>query len=154
MASDWGMSWTAIAQGVVIGITVSIVLALVDIGKAHRKRQKQVRYLSNVIVRQRQKIDSVGGDESPPEVRIAEKEYPERGDRIRQLFCRGLHNDLFLIIDGKDSVITDEERVQIAKLFEPFRALEEKEGTLNQDYYKYLFEELEKIPWLKIKPPP
>ena len=153
MPSSWGIGLADIVQGVVIGITVSIVLALVDIWKGHRKRQKQVRYLCDVIIRQRQKIESVGDAENPPTITISEKLVPKRDDCLRQSFCRGLYNDLFLIMEGRDSVISDVEKVQIAKLFEPFRSIDGREGIVEEGYYKRLFEGLEETSWLNIKRP-
>ena len=143
-------TWLANATaGITAGVTAAIILSGVAQFKDWQKRDLQLQYIRQTIERGQHKIHDMVIKKKPDEPpRYVAEKSPQPYHRYQLASFNRMANDLFLSINGQHSWITDYERVEIKRLFEPYRLLR-KNQVLSEEYYEHLFDKLNKLEWLK-----
>ena len=134
-----------IIEGIVIGVSSGIILSLVflakDITNKFVERREQIRYLSNLIAKSRDRIHD------------AKTEYfPEvKKEVTRAEFCKmyydEMRKELEPVLKHRSSRLSYDEIKEVRKVF--FTDLFPN-AVLNEKGYEGMFKELESIKWLKL----
>ena len=130
-------------------MSASLILVGANELKDWKDRNLQLQYIRQTIERGQHKIHDMAikkKPDSPP--RYVAEENPQPYHRYQLGSFNRMANDLFRSINGQHSWITDYERVEITRIFEPYHLLRKNEVP-SGEYYEHVFDDLNKLEWLK-----
>ena len=143
-------TWLANATaGIIAGVTAALILWGVAELRDWQKRDLQLQYIRQTIERGQHKIHDMAIKKKPDKPpRYVSEKNPQQYHRYQLAIFNRMATDLFKSINGQHSWITDYERVEVARIFEPYRLLRKNEVP-SKEYYEDLFDGLNKLQWLK-----